>query len=93
MSTTTPTHPEPAATRMLRIKQVAERTGLARSTIYGLIGRHHFPAPVKVTDKASRWPESAIDAWLEGRTTHTAQAAPQRAADIGAPKGARHAVL
>lgn len=54
-------------TRILRLAAVREITGLARSTLYELIGRGEFPRPVKLTGKAVGWPETDVVAWLESR--------------------------
>lgn len=60
--------------RMLRRKEVQERTGLSRSTIYLKISRREFPAPVSLGARAVAWPESAIDTWIRGRIAASAAA-------------------
>lgn len=52
---------------MLRREEVSRRTGLARSTIYKLVGLGQFPRPVKITGRASGWLENEIDAWQKSR--------------------------
>ena len=51
----------------LRIKQVQDQTGLARSTIYKLMAAGDFPNPVKVTPKSSRWVSSDVNDWKQAR--------------------------
>ncbi|MEI7430667.1 MAG: AlpA family phage regulatory protein [Betaproteobacteria bacterium] len=58
---------------MLRLKQVMERTGLARSTIYDKMNpkspRHDpiFPKQVNLGLGSVGWLESAISTWINGR--------------------------
>ena len=51
--------------RLLNVRQVADATGLSRSTIYEMSGRRGFPLPVKIGRKAARWKESEIQAWID----------------------------
>ena len=57
------------AEKHLRRRAVEEITGLSRSTIYDMMGKGQFPRPVKLTGKAVGWPESAVSAWLNSRST------------------------
>lgn len=56
---------------MLRLKQVIERTGLSRSTIYGKLDPKSaqydpsFPARVSVGIGAVRWIDAEVNAWIE----------------------------
>ena len=52
---------------LLRRKQVEERTGLARSSIYALIQEGKFPKPIPLTERTVAWAESSIDAWIQER--------------------------
>lgn len=52
------------ALTILRRKQVEDRTGLSRSTIYERIRAGTFPAPVSLGAKAVGWVESEISDWL-----------------------------
>jgi prophage regulatory protein len=54
--------------RILRIGQVMERTGHARSTIYALVAAGRFPSPIKLGDgvRASGWIESEINQHIAG---------------------------
>jgi prophage regulatory protein len=55
--------------RILRLRQVKERTGLSKSTIYKAISEGKFPAPVHILadGKAVGWDEAEVHAYLGGR--------------------------
>ena len=50
--------------RLLRISEVAARTGLSRSTIYEWSADGRFPAPVRLGGRLARWVESEVEEWL-----------------------------
>jgi len=50
--------------RLIRIRDVSDRTGLQRATIYKRVANGAFPKPVKI-GSASRWVESDIQSWIE----------------------------
>ena len=50
--------------RILRIKTVLERTGLARSTLYRKIERGEFPRQVKISQRCAGWYEAQVDDWM-----------------------------
>lgn len=47
----------------MRIKQVAETTGLSKSSVYDLIKNGDFPRPVKISEHRSGWVKAEVDAW------------------------------
>jgi prophage regulatory protein len=49
---------------ILRRKQVQERIGLSRSTIYLRIAEGTFPKPISLGARAVGWLQSDIEAWL-----------------------------
>jgi prophage regulatory protein len=59
--------------KILRLRQVQERIGLSRSTIYDRINPKSprfdssFPRPVKLGASAIGWFESGITEWLKQR--------------------------
>lgn len=53
--------------RMMRMPQVVQTTGLARSTIYKLIAKREFPNPVKLTTKSVAWSSIDIESWIASR--------------------------
>ncbi len=52
---------------ILRRKQVEQRTGLSRSTIYLRIQKGSFPRPINLGARAVGWLENEIEAWLVAR--------------------------
>ena len=55
----------------LRNKQVRERTGLSRSTIYSRIAEGTFPKQVSLGGRAVGWIESEINSWLEEQVSRS----------------------
>ncbi len=52
---------------LLRLPEVRARTGLSRSAIYLQIQRGTFPAPLKIGQHASAWPEHEVSQWIADR--------------------------
>ncbi len=52
------------ADRLLRLREVAERVGMSKATIYRKIALGEFPRPVSVGGSSVRWRESEIDGWM-----------------------------
>lgn len=50
---------------ILRIGQVSKVVGLPASSIYRLINTGEFPAPVKLSKRASGWRFSDVSAWVD----------------------------
>ena len=63
--------------RFLRIREVVERTGLSRSTIYARLGQGGFPRPVSLGGRTVRWIEAELDEWIAERIAES------RAAETG----------
>ncbi len=63
-----------AADKILRLPEVLERTGLARTTIYRKAGDGSFPPPKKLGGRAAGWYESDIVAWMKGLGDYRAAA-------------------
>ncbi len=61
------TEQRPNRVMILRRKQVQERTGLSRSTIYLRIAHGEFPKAVSLGARAVGWLESEVDEWLNSR--------------------------
>lgn len=59
--------PSSTPNRLLRIREVMNRTGLSRSVLYSLAAAGDFPHPVKLSQRCSAWPEQAIDDWIAER--------------------------
>jgi len=52
---------------LLRLPEVMQRVALSRSEIYRRVADGTFPAPCKLGERASAWPDSEISAWVEAR--------------------------
>jgi len=48
----------------MRLKEVMNNTGLARSTIYKYIAETQFPKPVPLGGRAVAWLESEVQDWI-----------------------------
>ena len=57
--------------RILRVREVSERVGLCRTTIWSLTKQGSFPRSVRLTDYAVGWRASDIDAWIRDRSAAT----------------------
>jgi prophage regulatory protein len=53
--------------KILRFKQVSDRTGYRSSAIYEKIKRGEFPKPISLGARAVGWLESEIEAWIAAR--------------------------
>ncbi|WP_376786580.1 MULTISPECIES: helix-turn-helix transcriptional regulator [Comamonas] len=53
--------------RILRIKQVLDKCGLGKTTLYKLINAKTFPQPVALGERAVGWVESEIELWIAAR--------------------------
>ncbi|MCF3635443.1 AlpA family transcriptional regulator [Komagataeibacter intermedius] len=50
--------------RLLRLREVTERTGLSRATIYRHISKGTFPRPRKLSSGTIRWHSGIIEDWI-----------------------------
>lgn len=51
--------------RILRRKEVQDRTGLPRTTLYELIKDGRFPKPVPLYGRSVGWAESQVQQWID----------------------------
>ncbi|MDS4031215.1 MAG: AlpA family transcriptional regulator [Candidatus Contendobacter sp.] len=56
-----------ATKKVLRLPAVKATTGLSRSSIYLMVRRGDFPAPISIGSRAIGWIESEVAAWLTAR--------------------------
>lgn len=56
--------------RILRLKNVLERTGLSRSTVYRKVQARTFPKPLKISERCIGWRESDAESWLRSLVVH-----------------------
>jgi prophage regulatory protein len=59
---------------LLKRDAVTARTALPKSSLYALIAKGDFPAPVKLTAKAVAWSSAAVDSWIAARIAAGASA-------------------
>jgi prophage regulatory protein len=57
----------PRGIRYLRLRDVCQRVGLKQSAVYRLIGLGKFPKQVKLSERASAWVESEVEAYMTAR--------------------------
>lgn len=53
--------------KILRRKQVLERTGICPSSIYNFIAAGTFPKPINLGSRSVGWLENEIDEWVLSR--------------------------
>lgn len=53
--------------QILRLPNVMQLTGLARSTVYYKIAEGSFPPSIKIGKRASGWLQSEINDWIEAQ--------------------------
>lgn len=60
--------------KLIHLKQVTERTGLGRSSIYNYMAAGNLPKSVKLGHRLVAWVEGEVDEWIakriEERDTH-----------------------
>jgi len=50
--------------RIMRLKEVIEKTGLAKSTVYNLISQGKFPKQIDLGARSVGWVDTEIEDWL-----------------------------
>jgi prophage regulatory protein len=55
--------------RIIRLPELIRITGLSRASIYRLIEKGNFPAPIELSVNAKGWFASQIRAWMESLRT------------------------
>lgn len=55
------------AHKLLRLKQVLDKTGLKRSQIYLYMKKGMFPHSIKIGPSSVAWLESEIDEWINAK--------------------------
>lgn len=53
--------------KLLRLPQVIEMCGLARSTIWARVKNREFPAPIKLSSRSTAWIERDVQAWIQSK--------------------------
>ena len=57
--------------RLLRVREVLRIVGVSRATLYEMVRRGAFPAPVRISAIAVGWKQSEVQRWLASRPTAT----------------------
>ena len=50
--------------KFLRIKDVMDKTGIAKSTIWLWVKEGKFPKPIKLSPRITVWENEKIDEWM-----------------------------
>lgn len=50
--------------RIMRLKEVMDLTGLARSTIYKYIDAETFPKPISLGGRSVGWVDEEVQEWI-----------------------------
>lgn len=50
--------------RIIRLKEVMDLTGLARSTIYKFVSAGLFPKPISLGERCVGWLEGEVHDWI-----------------------------
>ena len=58
--------------QFLRLPQVMEISGLAKSTIWAYVKKGKFPQPIKLSARVTVWKLSDIHKWMESFNTEVA---------------------
>ncbi len=50
--------------KFIRLSEVIKRTGISRSSIYRLVKKNNFPAPVRISEKTIAFIEREVNDWI-----------------------------
>ncbi|MDQ9021759.1 AlpA family transcriptional regulator [Acinetobacter sichuanensis] len=53
--------------RLIRRKEVQDKTGFGASSIYAEMAKGNFPKAIQISERRVAWLESEIDAWISER--------------------------
>jgi prophage regulatory protein len=59
------------STRLLRLPQVIDRTGLGKTKLYELQKDGLFPMRIKITAHAVAWIEEEVETWIAGKVAES----------------------
>ena len=60
--------------KILKLKDVKQKTGLSKSTIYHFISHNKFPTQITIGIRAVGWLEHEIEEWLSHRILQSRKA-------------------
>jgi prophage regulatory protein len=52
-------------TRLIRIKEVAHKVGIAKSTVWHMVKEGKFPKPKKLSPRVTVWIEAEVDEFIK----------------------------
>ena len=50
--------------RLMKVGEVSKAVALSRATIYHMITKFRFPAPLKIGPRANRWRSDEVEGWI-----------------------------
>ncbi|TVO36198.1 helix-turn-helix transcriptional regulator [Vibrio algivorus] len=53
--------------RLIRIKEVLNKTGLSRSALYDFVKKGSFPAGISLGNRSVAWSSLDVDKWIQDR--------------------------
>lgn len=56
-------------TKVIRLPAVMDMVGMCKASIYNMVKRGDFPAPLKLGPKASGWLISEVQGWINQRAS------------------------
>ena len=59
--------------RLIRSTEVLDRTALSRTSIYRMVRRGEFPAPVNSVGRRIAWRERDVAEWIDRKAAEAAQ--------------------
>lgn len=57
----------PTQSRLIRVKEATQKTGMSKSSIYDLMSKNQFPKVVRLSARSVAFIESEIDEWIACR--------------------------
>jgi prophage regulatory protein len=57
--------------KLIKLKEVMNKSALGRSTIYKFISEGKFPKSISLGDRAVAWLESDVDDWILERVSES----------------------
>lgn len=54
--------------KLLRLKQVVERTNISKATIWRWVKDGTFPKPIRITSRVTVWKNSDVEAYIASVT-------------------------
>lgn len=62
-----PKQKQSKTSRLIRKSELLGMIGLGNTSLYGMIGRGEFPAPVRLSAHSVAWREDEVQAWIDSR--------------------------